>query len=101
MAEGQTKKHAWVLSTFVTIAILWMVQQIYVFASFSSSTSLTHLANSEGEVCGEAKNLGRPHLFYFDISQCAELDARFDNCKSVQASIYNIVVNNLNLSTAQ
>ena len=100
MAMCQTKKTVWVLPTFVTILILWMVLLIYAFASFSSSTSLTHLTDSEGEVCGEAKNQGRPYLLYYDISQCAELDARSDSCKSAEASIYNIVVKHLNISTA-
>ena len=84
MTNWQNIKHWTSLIILATLPILWMVLQIYAFTSSSNPASLTHLANSKGEVCGEGENEGRENLLYYDISKCAGLEARYENCKSAK-----------------
>ena len=71
-----------------TLLVLWVTLVIYTFTSPSSPTSLTHLANDKGELCGGEENEGRGNLLYFDISKCAGLQAISGYCKTPQASIF-------------
>ena len=75
------------LTIFSIISVLWVTLVIYAFTSPSNPTSLTHLANDKGELCGGEENQGRRNLLYFDISKCAGLQARGGYCKTAQASM--------------
>jgi len=56
--------------------------------STGTFTSLTHLPNSRGELCGEgANNEGRGNLLYFDVSRCAGLRADNETCRSHQICV--------------
>ena len=77
---------------FILVALLWTVLQIYSFSSLSSQTSLTHLTNSLGEVCGEGENEGRENLLYFDISKCDGLEASSELCKSAEVRILTFLL---------
>ena len=69
------------LSTLATTIILalflaWLLL-VCITTSTSNTgsyTSLIHLPDSQGEICGEgAVNTGRGNLLYFDVSRCAGL----------------------------
>ena len=61
----------------------------YTSTSTFTYTSLTHLPNSRGELCGEgANNEGRENLLYFDVSRCAGLRADNETCRSNQVWIF-------------
>ena len=78
-----------VLSTTLALSLSWLfLLAFYTATSTHSFTSLTHLPNSRGEVCGEgAKNKERENLLYFDISKCAGLRADNETCRSKQVGI--------------
>ena len=84
MANWQNLKYWTTLIILATLLISWTVLQIYAFTSSSSPTSLTHLTNSKGELCGEGENQGRENLLYYDISMCAGLEPRYENIKSAK-----------------
>ena len=84
MTNWQNIKYWTSLIILATLPILWTALQIYAFTSSSNPASLTHLTNSKGELCGEGENEGRENLLYYDISMCAGLEARYENCKSAK-----------------
>ena len=71
------------------VSLSWLFLLVfYTATSTHSFTSLTHLPNSRGEVCGEgAKNKERENLLYFDISKCAGLRADNETCRTKQVRI--------------
>ena len=80
-----------VLSTALpALSISWLLLlAFYTITSTSTFTSLTHLPNSKGELCGEgAINKGRENLLYFDVSRCAGLRADNETCRSNQVRIF-------------
>ena len=76
------------LTIISILSVFWITVQIYALTSPSCPTSLTHLANDKGELCGGEENEGRGNLLYFDISKCAGLQANGGYCKTPQASIF-------------
>ena len=82
-----------VLSTTLTllaVSLSWLLLlAFYTGTSMSTFTSLTHLPNSKGELCGEgANNVKKKNLFYFDIAVCAGLRADNKTCRSNQVRIF-------------
>ena len=81
-----------VLSTILlAFSLSWLLLLTFYTTTFTGTiTSLTHLPNSRGEVCGEEgmNNKGRENLLYFDISRCAGLRSANVTCMSKQVRIF-------------
>ena len=81
------------LSTLATTIILALFLAWLLLVCITTSTSntgsyksLTHLPDSQGEICGEgAANAGRGNLLYFEVSRCAGLvPSGSEICRSKQ-----------------
>ena len=79
-------------ATLLAVSLLSWLFLLFFYTSTSTTTytSLTHLPNSRGELCGEgANNEGRENLLYFDVSRCAGLRADNETCRSNQ--VWNFI----------
>ena len=78
-----------IISLAVSLLSWLFLLIFYMSTSTGTFTSLTHLPNSRGELCGEgANNEGRGNLLYFDVSRCAGLRADNETCRSHQVRIF-------------
>ena len=78
-----------IISLAVSLLSWLFLLIFYMSTSTGTFTSLTHLPNSRGELCGEgANNEGRENLLYFDVSRCAGLRADNETCRSHQVRIF-------------
>jgi len=74
------------LVIFLVFCVSFVGVAFYAFYA-GNPGQLVHPSNSAGEICGQGNQGANPNLLYFDLTQCAGLQAKLASCPTPQVCV--------------
>ena len=74
------------LVIFIIFCVGWVGVALYALVR-GNPARLVHPTNSEGEICGHGKHVGKTNLLYFDLARCAGISAAGGGCPTPQVCV--------------